>query len=115
MSKIEVQYAVVDAGDVMVSHDAKARSWKAMTRLRRPASCAVAGNGRAAGIKLAWERGTAGGYKAGLIEDVDLLGIDPAVSRSLSRGAYLGPFAIPPTVRNGTRTGPRGGTALFVR
>lgn len=47
MSKSPVQFAVVEAGDVIVSYDFNGSP--------------VAGNGRAAGIQLAYETGMAAG------------------------------------------------------
>lgn len=85
MSKVPVRYAVVPSAQVMVSHDANGAVVPGYDALEAPKGMlrAVAGNGRAAGIKLAYDRGSAGGYVAGLIEDAGLLQIDPDVIEAM--------------------------------
>lgn len=85
MSKVPVRYAVVPSAQVMVSHDANGAVAPGYDALEAPKGMlrAVAGNGRAAGIKLAYDRGSAGGYVAGLIEDAGLLQIDPDVIEAM--------------------------------
>lgn len=86
MSKVVVQYAVVEADAVMVSHDANGAVVEGYDATEAPGKLrAVAGNGRAAGIKLAYARGTADSYKAGLIDDYLLLGIDPDAIAALAQ------------------------------
>lgn len=85
MSKVVVQYAVVEADTVMVSHDGNGAVVEGYDSIEAPGKLrAVAGNGRAAGIKLAYSRDTAAGYKAGLIEDAGLLGLEPDVIGALT-------------------------------
>lgn len=87
MSKVPVQYAVVEAADVMVSHDFNGDVVPGYDAMEAPAGKlrAVAGNGRAAGIQLAYAKDTASRYVAGLIEDADLLQLDEDVIRSLKQ------------------------------
>ena len=86
MSKIPVQYAVVEAFDVMVSHDANGDIIAGYDLMEAPGKLrAVAGNGRAAGIQLAYRNENAAAYIAGLIEDSDLLQIDDDVIRGLKQ------------------------------
>ena len=87
MSKVPVQYAVVPNEKVMVSHDAFGGIVDGYDALEAPAGMlrAVAGNGRAAGIQQAYMIGTADEYRAGLIEDADLLQLDPAAIADVDR------------------------------
>jgi len=73
---MQTRYAVVEAVDLVPSHNSdgignKAYKEGAPQRLRP-----VAGNGRAAGLIGAYERGTAGKYRAYLMEDAANLGMD---------------------------------------
>lgn len=87
MTKAPVQFAVVPAGDVMVSHDFNGMPVAGYDALEAPAGKlrAVAGNGRAAGIQLAFEKGTATNYVAGLIEEADMLQLDANAIAALAR------------------------------
>lgn len=80
--RIPVQYAVVEAGDVLASNQADGRSnpeyGQATGAIR-----AIAGNGRIAGIQAAHQRGTAGDYVRELAKDAAMHGIDPAVVQAL--------------------------------
>lgn len=77
--RIPVQYAVVEAGDVLTSNQVNGSTnpeyeTAPVSRIR-----AIAGNGRVAGLTEAYRRGTASQYRAELREDAASLGIDPAV------------------------------------
>lgn len=87
MSKAPVQFAVVPADDVMVSHDFNGMPVAGYDALEAPTGKlrAVAGNGRAAGIQLAYEKGTATNYVAGLIEEADMLQLDAGAIAALAR------------------------------
>jgi hypothetical protein len=87
MTKVSVQFAVVPAEDVMVSHDFNGMPVGGYDALEAPEGKlrAVAGNGRAAGIQLAYEKGTAAGYVAGLIDEADMLQLDAGAIASLAR------------------------------
>lgn len=87
MSKVPVQYAVVPNEAVMVSHDAHGMTVEGYDDLEAPAGRlrAVAGNGRAAAIQHAYMIGTADEYRAGLLEDADLLQLDPAAIANVDR------------------------------
>jgi hypothetical protein len=87
MTKVPIQYAVVPADAVMVSHDAFGAVVPGYELPEAPAGKlrAVAGNGRAAGIKQAYEIGTASGYKDALIEEAELLQLDAAAIERVDR------------------------------
>lgn len=77
--RIPVQYAVVEAGDVLTSNQVNGSAnadyeSAPPTRIR-----AIAGNGRVAGLTEAYRRGTASEYRSELRQDAQNLGIDPAV------------------------------------
>lgn len=77
--RIPVQYAVVEAADVLTSNQVNGSTnaeyeSAPSTRIR-----AIAGNGRVAGLAEAYRRGTAGQYRAELREDAGNLGISPEV------------------------------------
>jgi hypothetical protein len=87
MTKAPVQFAVVPAGDVMVSHDFNGMPVAGYDAMEAPPGKlrAVAGNGRAAGIQLAYEKGTAAGYMAGLMEEAEMLQISPEAIAAVDR------------------------------
>lgn len=77
--RIPVQYAVVEAGEVLTSNQVNGSAnadyeSAPPTRIR-----AIAGNGRVAGLTEAYRRGTASEYRSELRQDAQNLGIDPAV------------------------------------
>lgn len=74
--KIPVQYAVVDAGDLLTSHTASGQTNTEYGNVTTPAIRAVAGNGRIAGLQAAYNNKTADTYVAGLQND-NQHGIDP--------------------------------------
>jgi len=67
--KIPVQYAVVDAGDLMTSHSADGLTNKSYADMNQQGIRAVAGNGRIAGLQAAYGANTAGGYRNALEMD----------------------------------------------
>lgn len=75
--RIPVQYAVVEAGEVLASNqaDGAPNSGYGSTGAMR----AIAGNGRIAGIQAAHQRGTADQYVNELAQDTAMHGIDPQV------------------------------------
>lgn len=77
--RIPVQYAVVEAADVLTSNQVNGSTNAEYESA--PATCirAIAGNGRVAGLAEAYRRGTAGQYRAELREDAGNLGIAPEV------------------------------------
>ena len=75
--KIPVQYAVVDAGDLLTSHTASGQTNAEYGNVTTPAIRAVAGNGRIAGLQAAYNNSTANNYVTGLRAD-NQHGIDPA-------------------------------------
>lgn len=71
--KVPVRYAVVDAGDVAASHAADG----SVNPDYEGAKLQALNNGRVAGVQAAWKGGNADAYKAGLIDDAGMFGIDP--------------------------------------
>lgn len=67
--KIPVQYAVVDADDLLTSHTADGRTNEDYGNVTTPAIRAVAGNGRIAGLQAAYGLDTAGDYRTALSYD----------------------------------------------
>lgn len=67
--KINVQYAVMEASDVAASHDMFGNPNDSFYSESPDQTRAIAGNGRIAGLQRAYEQGTAGDYKNGLIDD----------------------------------------------
>lgn len=67
--KIPVQYAVVDANDLLPSHTADGRTNNQYGDLNQQAIRPVAGNGRVAGLQLAYNNNTASDYRAALQND----------------------------------------------
>lgn len=75
--RYRVHYAVVEAGDIITSHGADGTSNASYATGEAGKLRAVAGNGRAAGLIEAWQRGTMDGYKAELLEEAaDEFGLD---------------------------------------
>ncbi|WP_175712141.1 DUF4132 domain-containing protein, partial [Burkholderia ambifaria] len=72
--RFDVQYAVVEADDVLTSNSADGISVEEYTRGLPGKLRAIAGNGRLAGLKAAYTRGTADEYRRELSED-DLTGV----------------------------------------
>lgn len=86
MSKVPVQFAVVSCDDVMVSHDFNGSTVSGYDDLEAPGKLrAVAGNGRAAGIQLAFAKGTADKYVEGLFSEADLLQLNAAAIADVTR------------------------------
>jgi hypothetical protein len=77
-SKIPVQYAVVEADEIITSHDIDGNVDKRYGDLKIPGLRAVGGNARSRGVLEAYRRGTAGEYRQAMMED-ELHGIDPNV------------------------------------
>lgn len=75
--KVPVQYAVIEAGEVIPSHNADGTKNPAYVDPSVQAFRAIT-NGRVAGLQAAYTQGTAQDYKTSLIED-DLPGIDKSV------------------------------------
>jgi len=76
--RVKVRYAVVDASDLIPSHQADGSSIAAYANGEPGKLRAVAGNGRAAGITEAYRQKTADQYRADLTADADGLGVDSA-------------------------------------
>jgi hypothetical protein len=64
--KIPIQYAVVDAGDLMTSHTASGQANTEYGNVTTPAIRAVAGNGRIAGLQASYNGDMAANYRSAL-------------------------------------------------
>jgi hypothetical protein len=78
-STIDVTYVLVESKDVMTSHDANGTPVEGYGEIEAPPGKlrAVAGNARAAAIRLAYDKGTAGIYVSALPRYLQMVGIDP--------------------------------------
>lgn len=74
---IPVQYAVVEAADLLPSNNADGTSNTAYSTGVAGKSRAIAGNGRVAGLQLAYRKGNMTGYRRALAGD-DMHGISPS-------------------------------------
>jgi hypothetical protein len=86
--KIPVQYAIVDAGDLMTSHTASGQANPDYGNVTTPAIRAVAGNGRIAGLQAAYNNKTAEGYVSGLQSD-NQHGIDPTAIEGIQNPVLI--------------------------
>ena len=76
--KIPVQYAVLDANDLLASHTVSGQTNPEYGNVTIPAIRAVAGNGRIAGLQASYADNFAGDYRAAMLAD-NQHGIDPSV------------------------------------
>lgn len=83
-ARVPVQYAVVEAADVLPSHQADGTPITQYQQGVPGQLRAVAGNGRAAGITEAYRRGTTAQYRQDLIDDAPDLGVDPEAISAMS-------------------------------
>jgi len=81
--KIPVQYAVIEANEVLPSNNADGSVNPAHGDESFPGLKAIAGNGRVAGLQAAYQRGTAEAYKAEMAKD-DTHGINPDVIKGMA-------------------------------
>lgn len=82
-TRYEVQYAVVEAKDVLTSNNANGITNEAYYSDDPNQTRAIAGNGRLAGMQEAYRKGTANDYKAELLDDADSHGVDPNVIQNM--------------------------------
>jgi hypothetical protein len=75
--RVPFRYAVVEAGQVQPSNFADGAPNPAFGQ-RTPGSLIALSNGRSAGLRAAWDRGTADTYKAELVADAANHGVDVA-------------------------------------
>ena len=83
--RIQAQYAVVDAGDLIPSNNADGTSVQAYANGLPGKLRAVAGNGRTAGIQKAYQQGTADQYRQDLIENAQAMGLDADAIRGMQK------------------------------
>jgi len=83
--RVNTQYAIVDAGDVIASNNADGTTVAEYANGLPGKLRAVAGNGRTAGLQRAYEMGTAGNYSQELMQDAANLGIDPQAVAGMQR------------------------------
>jgi hypothetical protein len=84
-NRVAVQYAVVDAADLIPSNRADGTPVSEYEQGAAGKLRAVAGNGRTAGLQEAYNRGTAGAYQSEMMADLPNLGVDPAAVQSMQR------------------------------
>jgi hypothetical protein len=75
--KVPVQYGVIEAGDVIASHNSDGTKNPSYVDQSVPAFRAIT-NGRVAGLQAAYRQGSADAYKTDLMSD-DLHGIDKSI------------------------------------
>ena len=83
--RIPFQYAVVEADDVLTSNLADGTKVSEYETASADYMRAIAGNGRMAGVRAAYEKGTAENYRNELLEDADMYGVDPEVIKSMKK------------------------------
>jgi hypothetical protein len=83
--KIPVQYAVVEADEVITSNDIQGRADNRYGDKSVPGPRAIAGNGRVTGLREAFERGTATPYVEEMAADSTLHGISPDVIAGMKK------------------------------
>lgn len=81
--RIQVQYAVVEADEVLTSNHASGAVREEYEKASADYMRAIAGNGRIAGLTAAYQRGNADKYRSELEADVESVGISPDVVRSM--------------------------------
>lgn len=81
--RIPVQYAVVEAADVLASNDASGNKVPEYTTAGPDRMRVIAGNGRIAGVQRAYEQGTAANYRDEMTADAANFEIDPAVIKQM--------------------------------
>jgi len=84
-ARIQTRYAVIETADLITSHDANGTPQADYANGAQGKLRAVAGNGRAAGIAEGYRRGTAGTYKAELLDDAQTLGLDTNAIAAMQR------------------------------
>lgn len=76
--RVPFQYAVMEAADVQPSNFADGNV-NPLFDAKHPGVVKALNNGRTAGLRAAYERGTAGRYKHELLQDSGVHGVDPQV------------------------------------
>lgn len=82
--RVPFRYAVVDAASLQPSNFADGSTNPSFTSAQ-PGSLIALNNGRSAGLREAWSRGTAERYKAELVSDAPGHGVDPAAIAMVER------------------------------
>lgn len=85
----QMRYAVVDADTVLTSNDVGGAVNPAYQTAPETEMRAIAGNGRIAGLTAAYQRGSAGQYRADLTADASSLGIDPKVVEGMKQSILV--------------------------
>jgi len=83
--RVDTRYAVVEGSDILTSNLADGSPVAEYTEGQTGRLRTAAGNGRAAGLNAAYERGTAGRYRAELLLDAANLGMDATAIDLLRR------------------------------
>lgn len=80
--KMTARYAVVEADSVLASSTVDGNPVADYFAPPRAGQLYALNNGRTAGLRAAWESGTADGYREGIIADAPLHGVDPEAIRA---------------------------------
>lgn len=83
--KIRTQYAVIEASDLLPSHDINGSQNTEYATGAKGKSRAIAGNGRVTGISHAYAQGTAGEYRRELEADAAGHGISPEAIKGMKQ------------------------------
>ena len=83
--RVSTQYAVVDAGDLLASHNADGTPVAEYAQGLPGKLRAIAGNGRTAGLQAAYQLGTTDSYRQELTNDAVALGVDPQAIAAMQR------------------------------
>lgn len=83
--EIPVQYAVIEADDLLASNNVTGAANKDYSRGAKGKSRAVAGNGRVAGLQAAYQRGTTDAYVNQIVADEALHGVPASAVRAMKK------------------------------
>ena len=112
-NRYKMQYAVVEASDVLTSNDAQGNRNPEYESDDASRMRAVAGNGRMAGITEGYNRGTADEYRQEMIDDAAASGIDPETVKGMKNPVLVRVMqASDVTPDIGDRTNKQGGLSM---
>ena len=112
-NRYKMQYAVVEASDVLTSNDAQGNRNPEYESDDASRMRAVAGNGRMAGITEGYSRGTADEYRQEMIDDASASGIDPETVKGMKNPVLVRVMqASDVTPDIGDRTNKQGGLSM---
>ena len=112
-NRYKMQYAVVEASDVLTSNDAQGNRNPDYESDDASRMRAVAGNGRMTGITEGYNRGTADEYRQEMIDDAAASGIDPETVKGMKNPVLVRVMqASDVTPDIGDRTNKQGGLSM---